>query len=315
VTVTTAPSRAETAPASTATASAPRRAAPARPAVRTPVRAAVRAAPVAVAPAPAPAATGTAPAPAATVATPSLAPAAPIQPAPPPEAITTTTDTPVTQETRRGPTIWPWLLIGALLVAGAILFARRRRRTAVYDEVYEREPEVVAAPAAVAAAPVVAERGEPEIELGMEPVRAGVAGEDARVEFRLTVGNRGSAPAEGVRVSTWMLAAGSSDMERMLIEPRAETADTPAVTIAAGESRTMEAAVALPTSEVEGDAVLPVVVADASWRSADGGERHTRISYAVGVPDGEELMHFDTEHPSGLHEGVVAHALGEPERA
>ncbi|MEA3032194.1 MAG: hypothetical protein QOH86_210, partial [Sphingomonadales bacterium] len=139
--------------------------------------------------------------------------------------------------------------------------------------------------------------------------------DDARVEFRLTVDNRGSAPAEDVRVSTWMLASGSTEMERALIEPRADAADTPPVTIPAGESRTMEAAVALRTSEVEGDALLPVVVADAAWRGPDGAEHHTRRSYAVGVPDGEELAHFDTENPSGLHEGVVAQALGEPEHA
>ena len=248
-----------------------------------------------------------------------------------PAAATTTDQTAAPAQTQsRGTSVWPWLLLGALLIAGGLfLFARRRRRADIYDDVYESdraetyaEPEVVAAPAAVedpalvmATAAPAADAGEAEIELDMRPLRAGVAGDGARVEFQLTVGNSGSAPAQAVRVSTWMLAAGSSEMERALIEPRAEAADTPPVTIPAGESRTMEAAVALPTSEVEGDAVLPVVFADASWQDADGTERHTRVSYAVGVPDGEELAHFATDNPSGLHEGVVARALGEPERA
>jgi hypothetical protein len=35
----------------------------------------------------------------------------------------------------------------------------------------------------------------------------------------------------------------------------------------------------------------------------------------VGLPDGEELAHFAIHTPSGLHEGVEARALGEPERA
>jgi hypothetical protein len=319
--VTTAPAPAEAPAARATTARATTtRTSTARTVVRTPtVRVPVRSAPVVATAAPVAAAT----APAATEApapAPEVAPTAPPVPiaAEPAAGVDTVAPAPAPQPNRLT-ALWPWLLLGALAVAGLLVFAlRRRRRAAVYDDVYETEPatrvaaepEVVAAPAAVAA-----DVGEPEIELGMQPVRAGVSGDDARVEFRLTVGNRGSAPAEDVRVSTWMLAAGSTEMERSLIEPRADSADTPPVTIAAGESRTMEAAVALPTSEVEGDAVLPVVVADAAWRGPDGAEHHTRRSYAVGVPDGEELAHFDTENPSGLHEGVVAQPLGEPEHA
>jgi hypothetical protein len=316
--VTPAPAPAEVrATRTTTTARTTTRAPAPRTVVRTPtVRTAVRTAPDVATAAPVAAATApvAAPAPA-----PEVAPTAPPVPiaAAPPSGVDTVAPAPQSQPSRAA-ALWPWLLLGALVVAGLLVFALRRRRTAVSDEVYETEPrrvvapepEVVAVPAAVAA-----DAGEAEIELGMQPVRAGVAGEDARVEFRLTVGNRGSAPAEDVRVSTWMLAAGSSEMERALIEPRADAADTPPVTIGAGESRTMEAAVALPRSEVQGDSLLPVVVADAAWRAPDGSERHTRMSYAVGVPDGDELAHFDVENPSGLHEGVVAQALGEPEHA
>jgi hypothetical protein len=208
---------------------------------------------------------------------------------------------------------WPWLVLGALLIAGAaLLFARRRRvRDDVYEEAYVPEAEPVAvAPAVAAAEPA----GAPEIGLAMRPVRAGVAGDDARVEFELTVDNRGSAPARDVRVSTWMLAAGSTEAEQALIEPRG-AADTPPVTLGAGEARTVEAQVALPTSEIAGDSVLPVVVADARYLLPDGSEGHATARFAVGVPDGEELAHFATDNPSGLHEGVVAQALGETERA
>jgi Meckel syndrome type 1 protein len=213
---------------------------------------------------------------------------------------------------------WPWLVLGALLIAAAaLLFARRRRtRSRVYEEAYVPEAEPVAVAPAVAAVPAAAAEpaGAPDIALRMRPVRAGVAGDDARVEFELTVDNRGSAPARDVRVSTWMLAAGSSEAEQALIEPRA-AADTAPVTLGAGEARTVEAQVALPTSQIDGDAVLPVVVADARYLLPDGSEAHATARFAVGVPDGEELAHFDTEHPSGLHEGVVAQALGETERA
>ncbi|MEA3052360.1 MAG: hypothetical protein QOG72_1263 [Sphingomonadales bacterium] len=245
----------------------------------------------------------------------------PVAQTPPVEVLPETAPAPVatTVETQdnRG-SILPWLL-GGLLLLGALAFfgLRRRRRTDVYDETYERAP-AAKAPVAMAA-PLVTEvdtavpAGRPELELAMRPVRAGVSGNDARVEFELTVDNRGPVAAEDVRISTWMLAAGSSEAESALIVPR-DHADTPPVTIGAGQTRTLEASVALPTAEVEGDSVLPVVVADARYRLPDGSEGRTSASFAVGVPDGEELAHFGIDNPSGLHEGVIAKPLGEPER-
>jgi hypothetical protein len=246
----------------------------------------------------------------------------PVAQAPPPEVLPETPPAPVataveTEDSRDS--LLPWLLGGLLLLGALAFFALRgRRRALVHDEqVYEPAPAPVVAP--VAAAPIVTPvetavpAGRPEIELAMRPRRAGVSGDDARVEFELTVGNTGPVAAENVRISTWMLAAGSSEAESALIVPR-DHADAPAVTIGAGESRTMEASVALPTAQVEGDAVLPVVVADARYRLPDGSEGRTSASFAVGVPDGEELAHFGIDNPSGLHEGVVARPLGEPER-
>ncbi|MGA9582304.1 MAG: hypothetical protein WBR13_10090 [Allosphingosinicella sp.] len=232
----------------------------------------------------------------------------------PPAPATTTVETGDSRDS-----FLPWLL-GGLLLLGAIAFfaLRGRRRTAVLDErTYEPAPAPTVVP--VAAAPVVTPAetvipaGRPELELAMRPRRAGVSGDDARVEFELTVGNKGPVAAENVRISTWMLAAGSSEAESALIVPR-DHADTAPVTIGAGESRVMEASVALPTAEVDGDSVLPVVVADARYRLPDGSEGRTSASFAVGVPDGEALAHFGIENPSGLHEGVVARPLREPER-
>jgi hypothetical protein len=165
------------------------------------------------------------------------------------------------------------------------------------------------------AAAVNGSTGRPWIELLMRPVRAGVGEDEAVVEFELSVDNHGSAPAEDVRVSTWMLAAGSpaqSEAERMLIEPSGEPTLSHA-TIDAGEARQVEGAVAMPRAGLH-DAVLPVVVAEARYRLPDGSEGRTSASFAVGVPLGEELAHFDVENPSGLHEHVVARLHGEPEK-
>jgi hypothetical protein len=261
----------------------------------------------------------------------------PVAQTPPVEVLPETPPAPVvtTVETRDSrDSFLPWLLGGLVLLGALAFFALRRRRPiAVHDErVYEPAPAPVVAPLAaapivpaptddlpVASAPLVTPvesvvpAGRPELDLTMRPRRAGVSGSDARVEFELTVGNSGPVAAENVRISTWMLAAGSSEAESALIVPR-DHADTPPVTIGAGESRTMEASVALPTAEVAGDAVLPVVVADARYRLPDGSEGRTSASFAVGVPDGDGLAHFGIENPSGLHEGVVAKPLREPQR-
>jgi hypothetical protein len=311
-------------PVTEAEAAAPEPAAtaPARTTTRRTTRTTTTRAPAAVA----------APAPVAVIPVPvqTLPPATTTTPLPPPvaqtpplEVLPETPPAPVatvqTEDSRDS--ILPWLLAGLLLIGALAFFAlRSRRRTAVYDEVRDEvfEPAPVAAAPVAAAAPIVTPAaaipvGRPELELEMRPVRAGVSGDDARVEFELTVGNRGPVAAEDVRISTWMLAAGSSEAESALIVPR-DHADTPPVTIGAGEARTMQASVALPTAEVDGDAVLPVVVADARYRLPDGSEGRTSASFAVGVPDGEELAHFGIDNPSGLHDDVVARPLGEPER-
>jgi len=171
---------------------------------------------------------------------------------------------------------------------------------------------IAATPAAIATP--AAEAGRPELDIAMEPVRAGVTGEEAVVEFALTVDNHGNAPARDVRISTWMFPAGApgSEMERMLIKSRAP-ANLPQLD--AGEAERIQSAVSLPTSGIGADSVLPVVVAEARYRLADGSEGRTSATFAVGVPLDGELAHFDVENPSGLHEGVEAWPLGQTEKA
>jgi hypothetical protein len=288
-----APARPVRAPAATAAAIRAARA-PAIVHVPTTTPSVTTAAPVAATPAPAPEPVA----------------AVPIAPAP---ATAPDASAPAQPAAQQGRGAGPWILLGLLALAGlaVLLFTRRRRRSdaEIYEERREA-PAVVAAPAAVAAA-------EPErrpwLGLRLEPVRAGVEGEEARVEFALTLDNQGEAPARDVRVSAFMLQAGASEAERALIED--DAAEMPPVTIAAGKAKRVKSAVRLPTAKVKGDAVLPVVVADARYTLPDGSEGRTSASFAVGVPDGEELAHFAVDNPSGLHDEVEARALGEPERA
>jgi hypothetical protein len=192
--------------------------------------------------------------------------------------------------------------------------------------VYE-EPVAAAAPVAVApvAAPIAqpvhvapaaaaaaasSEDGRPWIDLQIRPVRAGVGEDAARVEFELDIENTGSAHAHDVRISTWLLPAGTepTEMERMLIQ-RPTTAERRETELAPGEAARLETAVALSTDGLS-DAILPVVVADARYRLPDGSEGRTAASFAVGVPDGEELVMFDVDNPSGMHDGVEARLHG-----
>jgi hypothetical protein len=316
--VTEAEAASEAAPARTTTRAPARATTTRRTTTRTTTRVpatVIAPAPVGVAPVPVPLETlppvATTPLPPPVAQTPPLE----VLPETPPAPVATTVETEDSRDS-----LLPWLLGGLLLLGALAFFALRgRRRAVVHDNerTYQPAPAPVVAP--VAAAPIVTPVetivpvGRPELDLTMRPVRAGVSGADARVEFELTVGNSGPVAAENVRISTWMLAAGSSEAESALIVPRAH-ADTPPVTIGAGESRTMAASVALPTAQVDGDAVLPIVVADARYRLPDGSEGRTSASFAVGVPDGDGLAHFGIDNPSGLHEGVVARPLREPER-
>jgi LPXTG-motif cell wall-anchored protein len=234
----------------------------------------------------------------------------------------------------------PFLLAGALLVAALALFLLRRRRrvhSVIHERAQERSESLTAAlarepmavppraaplaatPAAapVAAAPVAAaavEEGRPDLDLALRAIRAGVTGGEAQVEFELIVENRGSATAHDLRVSTFLFASGpgqESAIERMLVE-RAEhgEAELPRTDLEAGMGKRIEASVELSTANVEGGSVLPVVVAEARYRLPGGVEERKSAFYAVGLPDGEELAHFATDNPSGLHEGVEARPLG-----
>lgn len=310
----------------------------ARPAPRAVTRAPARAAPVAAPQAAAPAAPAPLPAEAA-------APAPTAEALPPPVTLPETpTAAPPAQTQESGGSILPWLIAG-LLAAGALAFflLRRRRRAPAEREAYAYDepvrdpvgaaveetpwqPAAAAAPAAlaweepphepaVAAAAAPVEEGVPALDLELRPRRAGVTGTEAVVEFELGVANHGSAAARDVRVSTWMFPAGaeqSSEAERALID-RSGDADLHDIGVGGGES--ISRSVTLPTSSVGGDAVLPMVVAEARYRLPDGSEARTSATYAVGVPDGDELAHFAIDNPSGLHDEVVAWELGKTEPA
>jgi MYXO-CTERM domain-containing protein len=241
-------------------------------------------------------------------------PEATVQPLPAPAADPVAPPAAAAQQGRRqeSGSMLPWIIVGALVLGALALFALRRRRPAPVYRNRRYDTPIAPTPAATPVVLTGADQPErPWLELLLQPARAGVEGEDAVVEFLLTIDNRGSAPAEDVRISTWLVAGG--DAQGAEIE-RAPAAELPSA-IPAGEGRSIQTQVALPTGGMGRDAILPVVVAEARYTLPDGREGRTSASFAVGVPDGEELAHFSIREPSGLHEGVIARPLGEPERA
>jgi hypothetical protein len=227
------------------------------------------------------------------------------------------------------------ILVGAailLIVIGAFLALRRRRHAAeapAYAEL-QGDPSFVA-PMPVADVPVarpVRERpiqyldagaaarsaratpADPAIDIRMHPLRAGVTGKDAHVEFELTVDNRGRRPLHDVRVSTWMFPAGAapqSDMERLLIGGKTETR---MAEMDPGEARQIGRTHSLSTAGMS-DSVQPVVVAEARYRLDDNSEQCRSATYAIGIAVDGDLARFDVENPSGMHDDVEARPIEE----
>ena len=184
--------------------------------------------------------------------------------------------------------------------------------TAEDVSVAQAEAEDVAS--LTAAAPVT---DRPWLEFAMRPVRAGTSDDEALVEIELTVANAGTLPAEDVRISTFMLPAGSAgDVERMLTDAPTDNA-VQSATIDPGEGTRIDATLALRKSDIggAGEGFTPVVVADARYRLPDGSVGRTAASFIVGRSNGTGgLVPFVLEG-SGMHEEIEAQLYGEPERA
>jgi hypothetical protein len=243
--------------------------------------------------APAAAPVETAPEAAAPVETP--APVAAVAPADEQSAADQAAATPAPAETEEVSSGAAWAILGLALAAIvgliAFLIMRRRKRSDSdmfdYDESVaepEPEPEVAIAPPMVAAAPLVPETlavvdhnaARPWIDIGLRPIRAE---SDGALDVEVTVSNSGEVEASDVRVSTWMLNAGSSDGEQALIEARSD-AQVATVDVAAGAEQAVDTRVNLP----EGTS-SPLLVAEARYPLPSGGEGRIAATFEIAVGD------------------------------
>ncbi len=182
------------------------------------------------------------------------------------------------------------------------------------EDVSVGDAEAAEVAALTDAAPTVSDR--PWLEFAMRPVRAGTNSDEAMVEIELTVANAGGLPAEDVRVSTFMLTeANASEMERLLVDPPADSAVDP-VTIQPGEGARIDATLAALKADLGGSGVgfTPVVVADARYRLPDGSEGRTSASFLVGVADESGNLAPFALDDREMHDDVEARLHGEPQR-
>lgn len=184
---------------------------------------------------------------------------------------------------------------------------------ALAEDATVEEPEDADVAALTAGSPA---GDRPWLELAMRPIRAGTNVDQALVEIELTVGNAGTVAAEDVRISTFMLPAGSEvELDRLLSQSRVDAAVEP-LTIAAGEGTRVDATLALPRAELmanDATTFQPVVVADARYRLPDGGEGRTSASFIVGIASDGDLGLFELDRPV-LREDVEARLYREPAR-
>ncbi|MGY4396945.1 hypothetical protein ACVWZA_002130 [Sphingomonas sp. UYAg733] len=186
---------------------------------------------------------------------------------------------------------------------------------AVEAELVEPEAEDVAALTA-GAAPA----NRPWLEFAMRPVRAGSNADDALVEIELTVGNSGSVAAHDVRISTFMFAseaASESEVDRLLLE-RKGAGEVAPITIEPGEGTRVDATLSLPKEMLGGEEArtfVPVIVADARYRLADGTEGHTSASFTIGMSGEDEEMRPIAIHRPQMSDNIEARLHGVPEHA
>ena len=215
---------------------------------------------------------------------------------------------------------WAWFL-GGIAVASAAAFVLTRRRApepryapapmepaAPLPPVPAVEPEAVPAvpaprPVRPPVAPVtppapapVAPTPGPFLEFQLAPLRVGLEGDRALLDFDLTVGNPASTAVSEVRIATLLITANAAQDEQIAaFFSDADKRGLDPFALAAGERRHLEATMALPRAAVnivqanDRAFFVPMIAIDARYRWDDGRESRTTAAFMVGpaAPQGK----------------------------
>jgi hypothetical protein len=239
------------------------------------------------------------------VATPTIAPTPEVTASPEPVVTPTVVATPVSQvPSSDGLPGWAWFLAGlAVAGLGALLIGRLRRREVPADverfepvaetpsapEVREPGPLPVVPEPVVASVPVTPPTEILEFQLS--PLRVGTQGDNALLDFDLTVGNPTATAVPEVRIATLMLTANAQQDQQLAAFFAAEgPRGLEPFALAPGERRLVEATMSLPRAAVnvvtaqERPFFVPLMAIDARYRWADGREARTTAAFVIGPP-------------------------------
>ena len=248
----------------------------------------------------------------------------PVLPAPTPEPSVQPAPTPSPEMTLTAPPLtadavpwWVWFL-GGIAVASGVAFVLTRRRHAPEPR-YEPAPLVPEAPVppavadvaptppapvrrpVVPAAPVtppapVAPTPGPFLEFQLAPLRVGLEGDRALLDFDLTVGNPASTPVAEVRIATLLITANAGQDEQIAaFFSDADKRGLDPFALGAGERRHLEATMTLPRAAVnivqanDRAFFVPMIAIDARYRWDGGRESRTTAAFMVGpaAPQGK----------------------------
>jgi len=203
--------------------------------------------------------------------------------------------------------LWPWLLLAAVIAAGALFLWRRRQAREAYAggpsiEVY-LAPEPVPAPAPEPAPPpaptpapppaappvgIVSKRLRPSVDIGFVPLGCMVDDERVTIEFEVHLQNNGTALARDVVVEASMFNAGPTqeqDIARFYAEPIGQGERIEAIPPLQGV--TIRTALVAPRANIQmfeladRKVFVPLIAFNAlyRWGSSRG---QTSVSYMLG---------------------------------
>lgn len=273
-------------------------------------------------------------------------PAATATPVPVPAPAPATTSTPVVDsapvESGEALPWWAWFLGGiAVAVGAALLFARIRRGRGEGEAVASIAPAPVkppvpatpstpprpvpaqpAPPAPVVPPAPVAPTPGPFLEFQLAPLRVGLAGDRALLDFDLTVGNPAAMPVVDVDIATLLLTAHAGQDEQIAaFFAREDKRGLDPFALGVGERRQLEATMTLPRAAVnivtarDRPFFVPMIAIDARYRWEDGRIARTTAAFMVGpaAPQGK-LAPIFTDRGDRMTERLDVRLYGQVRR-
>ena len=190
-----------------------------------------------------------------------------------------------------------------------------RAEPEVVETPHGADAVIAETPAPVQHAPVtpfmLRDDERPWIGLTLLPLCVGAQGEDMIVQYELTVENAGTVPAEGVRVSSFLIDERDESGRMTAIGD----VQSHVIDVAPEGSVPLTTTITIDRSLIREGAFLPKVVADARYPLPGDREGHFAARFAMGIADGDDLSGVDVANGDAMHDDVGARLDDVLERA